>query len=239
MITLYGFGSPNVLKVLIALEELSLPYRCIFIDVFKGDQYSNEFGKLTLNRKVPVIVDEEGPGGTPLTLWESGAILIHLAEKAGSLIPADARERLIALQWLMFQMAGIGPMFGQQVHFRLYAPNPEYVYSRTRYTTEVRRLYDVVEKRLNESEYIGGREYSIADIAAWPWMQRAEARAVDLSTLPATKRWIETLRARPAVIRAKQVFDSWDMPDVPRLMREETDAVDRYLGRGKYSRGEE
>jgi GST-like protein len=238
VITLYGIGSPNVLKVLIALEELDLAYRLETVDVFKGDQYTDAFGALTPNRKVPVIVDDEGPDGAPITLWESGAILIHLAERAGRLIPNEPRQRLITLQWLMFQMAGVGPMFGQLSHFRIYAPEPEHAYARARYATEVKRLYDVVESRLGESAFLGGVDYSIADVATWPWLRGAPARGVDLASLPATQRWVETIAERPAVQRACRAFEPLTGADVPRLMREEPDAIDRYVLRGRYSRPE-
>lgn len=238
MITLYGMGSPNVLKVLIALEELGLPYRFEYIDVFHGEQFSDTFGRITPNRKVPVIIDEDGPDGQPLTLWESGAILIHLAEKAGQLLPTEPRARLIALQWLMFQMAGIGPMFGQNSHFRIFSPESEHAYARARYATEVKRLFDVVELRLAESAFLGGPDYGIVDIASWPWLRSAKARNVDLDTLPATKRWVEALGARPAVQRATSFFENLKAPDVPRMLKEESDSLDRYLGRGKYSRAD-
>lgn len=238
MITLYGFGSPNVLKILIALKELDLPFRHEPIDVFRGEQFEGGFGALTPNRKVPVIVDEEGPDGGPLTLWESGAILIHLAEKTGRLLPAKAGDRLIALQWLMWQMAGVGPMFGQLSHFRVFSPEAEHGYARARYATEVKRLYDVAEARLAQAPYLGGADYSIADIAAWPWLHRAAMRGVDLASLPSVSRWVEEVARRPAVVKAKAFFDGLGTADVPKLMREEGDAVDRYLQRGRYSRPE-
>jgi GST-like protein len=236
MIKLFGFGSPNVLKVMIALEELELPYCFQMVDVVRGDQFSESFGAVTPNRKVPVIFDEDGPDGRPLTLWESGAILIYLAEKVGRLMPAVARDRATVLQWLMLQMASIGPMFGQQTHFRLYAPGEEHAYSRARYSTEVKRLYEVVEARLSESPFLGGKEYSIADVAAWPWLQRTELRGVDTAQLPSTCRWIDQVRARPAVARAKRDWDALEVPDLASVMREQPDLVDRYVGRGRYSR---
>ncbi len=236
MITLYGFGSPNVLKVLIMLEELRLPWRFEEVDVFKGDQFTPAFEALNPNNKVPVIVDDEGLNGSPLTLWESGAILIYLAEKTGRFLPSDPFARLNTLQWLMFQMAGVGPMFGQHSHFKLYAPQEEHAYARTRYTTEAKRLYDVVEKRLQQSEYLGSNDYSIADIAAWPWMYRAEKRGVDIEALPATKRWINAISKRPAVQKAKAFFDPMTNIDVAKVMDERPDDVDRYVMRGRYAR---
>jgi len=236
MITLYGFPTPNVLKILIALEELGEPFRFEVIEVFKGEQFREEFGALSVNRKVPVIVDEAGPDGEPLTLWESGAILIHLAEKAGRLLPVEPAERLVAVQWLMWQMAGVGPMFGQLSHFRVFAPEAEHEYARARYATEVKRLYDVAEARLEQSTYLGGADYSIADIAAWPWLRHPEKRGVDLGTLPAVCRWVEAIAQRPAVSRARAFYDALGTVDLPKLMRDEADAVDRYLQRGSYSR---
>jgi len=170
MIELWGLGSPNVHKVVIALEELSLAYKFNYIDCPLGENYTPEFGALNPNRKAPVIVDHDGPDGKPITLWESGAILIYLAEKSGGLMRSDPVGRYLTIQWVMFQMASIGPMFGQLAHFRVYALDEAHAYSRARYATEVQRLYDVVDGRLAESSYIAGPEYSIADIAAWPWM---------------------------------------------------------------------
>lgn len=148
MIKLYGMFSPNVLKIILALEELGLPWQFTFVDVFGGDQFSDEFGALTPNRKVPVIIDEDGPDGEPFTLWESGAILNYLAEKTGNLMPADIRKRHTVMQWLMFQVGGVGPMFGQNGHFKIYHQDHGSQYSRVRYGTEVLRLYDVLERRL-------------------------------------------------------------------------------------------
>lgn len=238
MITLYGSGSPNVLKVVLALEELALPYRFEPVDVFKGEQFTDAFGALTPNRKVPVIVDAHSPDGQPVTLWESGAILLYLAEKTGQLMPTVPRERWTVQQWLMFQMAGIGPMFGQQSHFRVYAQGEEHAYARARYATEVKRLYDVVEVRLRESAYLGGAAYSIADIAAWPWLQRTSLRGVDTATLPATCRWIETVRERPGVQRALQAFAAHTAngTDPLQAMQDQPDLIDRFVGRGRYSR---
>jgi GST-like protein len=241
MITLYGMGSPNVVKVVIALEELGLAYDFVHLDVMRGDQFGEDFGRLTPNRKVPVIVDDEGPAqrdGGLFTLWESGAILIYLAERSGSFLPADPAARYVTLQWLMFQMASIGPMSGQLSHFRYYAPEPEHAYARDRYATEVKRIYDVVETRLQQTAYLAGEDYSIADMAAWPWLKGAKARGVDLGTLPAVKRWVDEIAARPAVSQAQAVLDAQDNTETLRIMKEGGDPLDRYLGRGKWSRPE-
>lgn len=241
MIKLYGMGSPNVVKIVIALEELQLPFDFKMIDVINGDQFTDAFGELTPNRKVPVIVDDEGPRsplGEPFVLWESGAILLYLAERSGQLFSADPATRYITLQWLMFQMGSVGPMSGQLSHFRIYAPQPDHAYARARYATEVKRIYDVVETRLHTSDYLGGRDYSIADIAAWPWLKASDMRGVDLATLPCVKRWIETIAARPAVQRAQAFFESLDQSAMTKTMREGGERLDRYLGRGRWSRPE-
>src|SRR4051812_41471796 len=181
MIDLWGIGSPNVHKVIIALEELGMPYRHHPVNCFMGEQYTPEFTLLNPNQKVPVIRDPDGPGGVPFTIWESGAILMYLAEKARCLLPTDPRERYAAIQWLMFQMAGVGPMFGQLAHFRLYAKEDAHRYSRARYASEVQRLCGVLNARLAESSYLAGPDYSIADIAVWPWIVRTEIHRTDLS----------------------------------------------------------
>ena len=234
MIELYGCSSPNVLKVIVALEELETPYRFRYVDVVMGEHFTPEFGKLNPNRRVPIIVDPEGPDGRLLTLWESGAILIYLAEKAGALMPHDATERCLALQWLMFQMGGIGPMFGQYVHFTRYAGDQ--TYSRARYHTEVLRLYDVVETRLAEAPYLGGSEYSIADIAAWSWLHSLEIDGVDRADYAHMKRWLDEIAARPAVVRAREVRAGIKVHNMVALAQDAPEKLDRFFGRGQYSR---
>ena len=168
MIDLYALTSPNVRKVYIMLEEVGLPYKEIFVDVWRGDNYAPEFGKVNPNRKIPVIVDHEGPGGRSFTVIESGAILMYLADKTGRLLPKETGSRYEVIQWLMLQVASVGPMFGQFTHFKNFAPAGN-DYAMSRYQTEVRRLYEVLEERLGKSAYLGGAEYSIADIATFPW----------------------------------------------------------------------
>ena len=169
MIDLYALTSPNVQKVYIMLEETKLPYKEHFIDVWKGDQYSPDFVKINPNSKIPAIVDHDGPGGKPYTVVESGAILMYLADKTGKFLPKDMAKKYDVLQWLFFQVTGIGPNFGQFTHFKMFAPkNVDHTYSMTRHQTEVKRLYEVMEKRLGEAPYLGGDEYSIADIATFP-----------------------------------------------------------------------
>jgi len=202
MIDLYTWSTPNGRKVSIMLEECALPYRVHPINIGKGEQFTPEFLAINPNNRIPAIVDSEGPDGKPLPLFESGAILIYLAEKTGRLIPKTPRGRLVCLQWLMFQMGGVGPMFGQAHHF---IRNKEVVpYGIKRYTDETRRLYGVLQKRLGEAEYLAD-EYSIADIATFPWVARFEWHKVDLADFPAVKRWFDTIGARPAVQKGMAV----------------------------------
>ena len=167
MIELYGMGSPNVVKVYIALEELDLPYNVHPVDVFTGKQFDDAFLKLNPNAKVPRIVDADGPGGKPYTVFESGAILLYLAEKTGKLLPADTAGKFDAIQWMMVQMTGVGPMFGQYVHFMRFAPAGN-DYAKSRYATQVHRVFEVIDHRLGGVPYLAGDEYSIADAATYP-----------------------------------------------------------------------
>jgi GST-like protein len=200
MIELYSWPTPNGQKVHIALEELALPYTVTGVNIGEGEQFKPEFLAITPNHRIPAIVDQDGPGGQPLPLFESGAILIYLAEKTGRLIPNDAASRYICLQWLMFQMGGIGPMFGQANHFANYAPD-KIPYAIERYRNEVLRLMRVLEKRLSQAEYLAGRDYSIADIATYPWVRSAVASGVPTDETPGVARWLERIAARPAVER--------------------------------------
>ena len=204
MIQLWTWPTPNGQKVHIALEELGLPYEIVPVNIGKGEQFKPEFLDITPNHRIPAIVDTDGPGGR-LTLFESGAILIHLAEKTGKLLPKDPAARLTALQWLMFQMGGIGPMFGQHGHFASYAPE-KIPYAIDRYTKEITRLLGVLEKRLAEAEWLAGSEYSIADIATYPWTRGAAARGVDMTAFPSVTRWHEAMAARPGVQRGLDVM---------------------------------
>ncbi|MCW5700893.1 MAG: glutathione S-transferase N-terminal domain-containing protein, partial [Rhodospirillales bacterium] len=169
MIDLYTWSTPNGFKVSILLEELGLPYKVFPINIGAGDQFDPAFLKLNPNNKIPVIVDHDGPNGEPLALMESGAILMYLAEKSGKLMPAETVQRYTVIQWLMFQMGGLGPMLGQNHHFRRYAPET-IPYAVDRYTREATRLYRVLDARLGEEEYLAG-DYSIADIASYPWIR--------------------------------------------------------------------
>ncbi len=203
MIDLYTWSTPNGRKVSIMLEEVGLPYRVHPIDITKGDQRSPAFMAINPNAKIPAIVDADGPGGTAITVFESGAILIYLAEKTGRFLPAEPRGRYEVLQWLMFQMGGIGPMFGQAHHFRRFAPEP-IPYAIERYSAETKRLYGVLEARLAEAPYVAG-EYSIADMAIWPWTTRTEWQGIDLGDFPHVRRWSDAIAARPAVQKGMAV----------------------------------
>jgi GST-like protein len=203
MIDLYTWTTPNGRKASIMLEEVGLPYRVHAIDISKGDQFKPEFVAINPNSKIPAIVDADGPDGKPISVFESGAILIWLAEKTGQLLGPDQRRRSEALQWLMFQMGGVGPMFGQAHHFRKFAPEP-LPYAIERYTKEAQRLYGVLDRRLGEAEYLAG-DYSIADIATYPWVARHEWQGVSLDDHSNVKRWFEAIGARPAVQRGMAV----------------------------------
>jgi GST-like protein len=203
MIEVYSWATSNGHKVHIMLEECGLPYRVHPIDIGKGDQFKPEFVAINPNSKIPAIVDSDGPDGGPFTLFESGAILVYLAGKTGKFLPASVSGKYIALQWLMFQMGGVGPIFGQVHHF-LRAAKEKVPYAIERFSKENRRLYGVLDTRLGEAPFLA-EEYSIADIATYPWVLRHEWQQVDLAEYPNVKRWFDTLSARPAVQRGIRV----------------------------------
>jgi GST-like protein len=214
MIDLWTWATPNGHKVHIAFEELGIPYKVIPIDIGAGDQFKPEFLKITPNHRIPAIVDPDGPGGQPFTLFESAAILIYLSEKSGGrLIPKDPVGRYKCLEWIMFQMGGVGPMFGQWNHFAAYATE-KIPYAIGRYTNEVARLSRVLNHRLEESHWLAGDEYSMADIITFPWIRTAaeasprfdERGYVDLDQYPGVKRWYGEIAARPAVQRGLAVL---------------------------------
>lgn len=205
MIDVYSWPTPNGHKVHIMLEECGLRYNIHPIDIGDGDQFKPAFLKISPNNKIPAIVDQQGPDGKPISLFESGAILIYLAEKTGKFLPKDARGRYATLQWLMFQMGSIGPMFGQAHHFRNYAPE-QIAYAINRYTKEAGRLYCVMDRRLGEVKFLAGNEYTIADIATWPWTRSYKNQGQDLDDFPNVKRWFQAIEKRPAVERAVQVL---------------------------------
>lgn len=201
MIDFYTWKTPNGRKVSILLEELGLEYNFHAIDITQGDQQTAEFIALNPNSKIPVIVDHDGPGGAPITVFESGAILMYLAEKYESpLLPTETRARYQVLQWLMLQMGGVGPMFGQVHHFLKFAKE-DVPYAKKRYHDEACRLYGVLDKRLSAVPYLAGEAYSIADIATYPWVARSTWQEIDINDFPAVKTWFDRLSGRPGVER--------------------------------------
>lgn len=236
MITLYAADSPNVVKIHLALEEMELAYRTVPIDVMAGETFAPDFLRINPNGKVPVIVDETGSTGGPVTIFESGAILIYLAEKTGMFLPTDAVERYQTLQWLMVQMSGLGPILGQFVHFRLFAPEPD-GYALSRYTTLTRRVLDALETRLGDAPWLGGSGYSIADMATFPWIRplaRLFGPEID-DDYPRLTQWVERIGARPATARALDAVEA-----VGRLTTPPGEASpenrDKVFGRGAYAR---
>ena len=205
MIEVYSWATPNGHKVHIMLEECGLRYHAHAVDIGAGDQFKPEFLAISPNNKVPAIVDPDGPEGEPISLFESGAILVYLASKTGKFMPESTRGRYDVLQWLMFQMGGVGPMLGQAHHFRLYAPE-KIAYAIERYTNEARRLYGVMDRRIAKSRYIGGPEYSIADIAIFPWLRSWKNQGIDWVEFPNLKGWFDEIAARPAVLRGVEVL---------------------------------
>ena len=218
-IDLYYWPTPNGWKITIFLEETGIPYKVIPVDITGGDQFAPDFLEISPNNKMPAIVDPDGPGGEPISVFESGAILIYLAEKAGHFLPQSPRERYLVLQWLMFQMGSVGPMLGQAHHFRRYAPE-EIPYAIDRYTNEAARLYGVMDERLSEVEYFAG-EYSIADMAIYPWLISHENQGQRMEDYPNLKRWFESVGSRPAVRRALEVGEELRRP-LDRGMDEKT-----------------
>ncbi|MFI5015887.1 MAG: glutathione S-transferase family protein [Hyphomicrobiales bacterium] len=234
MITLYGMTSPNVVKIIIALEELELPYHLQTVDVFGGEQFDAAFVKLNPNAKVPVITDSDGPGGKPYTLFESGAILLYLAEKTGKLLPAERRARYDAIQWLMVQLTGVGPMFGQFVHFLRFAAHGN-DYSLSRYRTQVKRLCEVLDARLAEAAYLGGGEYTIADIATFPWARNLKLLIGDgAAAYPKIMAWVDMIEKRPAVTRALAALEKMRATLTP-FDKAAPELIDKVFGRGKHA----
>ena len=234
MITLYGMGSPNVVKVYVALEELALPYEVKPVDVFTGQQFDDAFLKLNPNAKVPVIVDHDGPGGKPYTCFESGAILLYLAEKAGKLLPKDPAAKYDAYQWLMTQMSTVGPMFGQMVHFIRFSP-PGNDYSKSRYQTQAHRVTEVIDQRLAGRDYLAG-EYSVADVATFPWLRNIPALmgADAMAKYPNVARWVKAIDERPAVKAALAKVDAVRAQTTP-FDKAAAETLDKVFGRGKFA----
>jgi GSH-dependent disulfide-bond oxidoreductase len=200
VIDLYTWPTPNGRKIHIMLEETALPYTAHPVNTRAGDQFKPEFLKISPNNKIPAIIDRNGPGDKPFALFESGAILMYLADKAGKFLPHEPAAKYTTLQWLMFQMGGVGPMFGQAGHFRSYAKE-KLQYAIDRYTNEVNRLHKVMNDQLGKTAYLAGNHYTIADIATWPWIINPERRGVDMALYPNVQRWFEEILARPAVQR--------------------------------------
>jgi GST-like protein len=235
MITLYGMGSPNVVKIYIALEECGLPYEVKPVDVFTGKQFEAAFLKLNPNAKVPVIVDSDGPGGKPYTCFESGAILLYLAEKSGKFLSKDMATKYDEIQWLMTQMSTVGPMFGQFVHFMRFAPTGN-DYSKSRYMTQAIRVSEVIEQRLGQSPYLGGAEYSVADMATFPWSRNIPTFLGDAAKakFPKTLAWVEKIGERPAVKAALAKAEAVRAA-ITAFDKAAPEDLDRVFGRGKFA----
>ena len=209
MIDFYTLTSPNVRKIFLMLEECELPYNPILVDVWKGDNFSAEFLQLNPNAKIPVIVDHDGPGGEAATIFESGAILIYLADKTGKFLPTDPIARSRIIQWLFVQVGTVGPMMGQLGYFKMHGPKDSSDHAIARYTTEVTRIYKMLDRHLGESAYIGSDMYSIADMAFYPWCgERISAGkiGVDLDQYPNIVRWMTEIAARPATQRVAEIM---------------------------------
>ena len=217
-IDLYFWPTPNGKKLTILLEELGVPYAIKFINIGKGDQFAEEFLAISPNNKMPAIVDPEGPDGAPISVFESGAIMLYLGRKFGQFYPSEERARVAVEEWLMWQMAGFGPMLGQRNHFSVYAPE-RIPYATKRYQDETHRLYGVLNKRLAAHEYVAGA-YSIADMAIFGWAAGWETQQFDTSDFPHVKRWIDALNARPAVQRGMAIT----APVAPVSLAEDKDA---------------
>jgi GST-like protein len=236
VIQLYGMTSPNVVKIVLMLEELELPYQFHWVSVWRGDQFAPEFLRLNPNCKVPVIVDEDGPGGKPCTVFESGAILMYLAEKAHRFLPPAGAERYDCLQWLMIQLTGVGPTFGQYVHFTRFAPDAAHEYSRSRYRTETLRLIEVIDTRLRASRFLGGSEYTIADISTFPWCRALGFMGFDIAPHAGIARWMAEVAARPAAQRATAKIEELRPRSMSEMSSAKPEDMDRIFGRGKFAR---
>ena len=206
MIDVYSWPTPNGHKVHIMLEECGLPWRVHAVDIGKGDQFTPDVLAISPNNKIPALVDSDGPDGQPISIFESGAILLYLAGKTGRFLPADVRGKYDALQWLMFQMGGVGPMLGQAHHFRIYAPEP-IDYAVQRYTNEAKRLYRVMDRQIaHTGAYMAGADYSVADNAIYPWLRSWQTQGIDWADYPHLKAWFDRIGERPAVQRGVQVL---------------------------------
>ena len=230
MIEVYSWPTPNGHKVHIMLEECGLPYKATPIDIGAGAQFESGFLAISPNNKIPALVDPDGPDGKPISLFESGAILLYLAGKTGKLLPDDVRGKYAVLEWLMFQMGGVGPMLGQAHHFRIYAPE-KIPYAVDRYTNEAKRLYGVMNRRLAKSKYIAGPAYSIADIAIYPWLRSWKNQGIDWADHPHLKGWFDEIGARPAVRRGVEVLANLRKPITDDKARETLFGATQYRQR--------
>jgi GST-like protein len=230
MITVHSWPTPNGHKVHIMLEECGLPYRVVPVDIGQGAQFDPAFLAISPNNKIPAIVDDEGPDGEPMSLFESGAILLYLAGKTGRFLPESTRGKYEVLQWLMFQMGGLGPMLGQAHHFRVYAPQ-KIDYAVERYTNEARRLYGVLERRLAASPFIAGDAYTIADMAIFPWLRSWENQGIAWRDFPHVKGWFDKIAARPAVQRGVEVLADQRRPLLDKQARQQLFGSEQYRRR--------
>jgi GST-like protein len=234
MIDVYSWATPNGHKVHIMLEECGLQlgrdWRVHPVNIGTGDQFQPEFLKISPNNKIPALVDSEGPDGQPISLFESGAILLYLAAKTGKFLPRSDRQKYEVLQWLMFQMGGVGPMLGQAHHFRIYAPE-KIDYAIDRYSNEAKRLYGVMDKQLATHRYIAGDEYTIADIAIFPWLRSWQNQGIDWADYPRLKKWFDEIGTRPAVMRGVQVLADQRKPLVDDRARENMFGAAQYQRR--------
>lgn len=234
MIKLYCSGTPNVFKVLFMLGETGLDFELERVNVVAQEQFKPEFIALNPNSKVPVIVDSDGPDGQPHTVFESGAILIYLADKTGQFLPKEPATRSTALQWLMWQMASVGPMFGQAVHFKYIAPAGT-DYPRQRYMTEARRLYGVLNDRLSNNAYLAGAEFSIADMATYPWTAKYfKTLGFDAADFPHVADWVKRLEERPGLKKVNDLATSLFKEGLAKQKEADADSLDRFFGRGRY-----
>jgi GSH-dependent disulfide-bond oxidoreductase len=230
MIECYSWPTPNGHKIHIMLEECGLAYTAHPVNIGAGEQFKPEFLAISPNNRIPAIIDPDGPEGKPMSLFESGAILIYLAEKTGQFIPSSARGKYECLQWLMWQMGGFGPMLGQAHHFRIYAPTKiDYAYDR--YTNEAKRLYGVLNKHLASHTYLCGDDYTIADIACFPWTRSTQNQGIDWVEFPHVKRWHDAIAARPAVIKGVTVLADLRKPLVDEKAKEALFGATQYQKR--------
>ncbi|MEY3488831.1 MAG: hypothetical protein RL655_399 [Pseudomonadota bacterium] len=234
MIDVYSWATPNGHKVHIMLEECGLrlnrDWRAIPVNIGTGDQFAPEFLRISPNNKIPALVDPHGPDGKPISVFESGAILVYLAAKTGKFMPRSDRAKFEVLQWLMFQMGGVGPMLGQNHHFRLYAPE-KIDYAINRYTNEAKRLYGVMDKQVSKTKFIAGNTYTIADMAIFPWLRNWQNQGIDWAEYPHLKRWFDTIAARPAVQRGVQVLADLRKPITDDKAREMLFGKQQFLRR--------